>query len=108
MCICELIVWVNLGGYQVAATTDCSPGCITLVQDTGVRTSHSEFTGRVGEGTSIISSSYVDDHGHGTHVAGTALGTSFGVAKKATLHAVKVLDSSGSGSYSNIISGMAW
>lgn len=60
------------------------------VVDTGVRYTHQDFTGRVGEGTSIISNSYWDDHGHGTHVSGTALGSTHGVAKKATLHGVKV------------------
>lgn len=49
-----------------------------------------------------------DDHGHGTHVAGTAMGSAHGVARKATVHAVKVLGSNGSGSYSNIITGLGW
>ena len=49
-----------------------------------------------------------DDNGHGTHAAGIAVGSIHGVAKNAILHAVKVLDSKGAGSYSNIISGMGW
>lgn len=80
----------------------------SLLQDTGLRWSHNDFNGRVGEGTSMISNSYWDDHGHGTHVAGIATGTTYGVAKKAILHSVKVLDANGQGSYSNIISGMGW
>lgn len=78
------------------------------VLDTGIRWTHIDFSGRVGESTSIISNSYWDDHGHGTHVSGTAAGAIHGIAKKATIHAIKVLDSSGSGSYSSIISGMGW
>lgn len=48
--------------------------------------------------------------GHGTHVSGTAMGSQFGVAKKATIHAVKTMGDDGSGSYSNIIAGTgsAW
>ena len=49
-----------------------------------------------------------DCHGHGTHVTGTAAGTKYGIAKKATVHPVRVLDCSGSGSYAQVISGMNW
>ncbi|GFH06242.1 Kazal-like domain-containing protein [Haematococcus lacustris] len=58
--------------------------------------------------SSICDDSNWDDNGHGTHVAGIAAGSIHGVAKKAIVHAVKVLDAQGSGSYSNIISGMGW
>ncbi|EFJ45601.1 hypothetical protein VOLCADRAFT_94094 [Volvox carteri f. nagariensis] len=83
-------------------------GTHVFILDTGVRTSHVAFYGRVGEGTSFVGNSYQDDNGHGTHVAGTALGAVYGVARNAILHPVKVLDSSGSGSYSNIIAGLGW
>ena len=49
-----------------------------------------------------------DCNGHGTHVAGTAVGTSYGVAKKATIHAVRVLGCSGSGSNAGVVAGVDW
>jgi subtilisin len=47
-----------------------------------------------------------DDNGHGSHVAGTAAGTTYGVARGASIYSVKVLDSSGSGSWSTVIAGI--
>ncbi|EFN53702.1 hypothetical protein CHLNCDRAFT_9713, partial [Chlorella variabilis] len=87
-------------------------GVHIYVLDTGLRTTHSEFSGRVGESVSFTSGYAVqgfgDSSGHGTHVSGTAMGSQFGVAKKATIHAVKTMGDDGSGSYSNIIAGMSW
>jgi subtilisin family serine protease len=50
----------------------------------------------------------IDCHGHGTHVAGTVGGTRYGVAKGVSLHAVKVLDCAGSGTWSGVIAGIDW
>ncbi len=82
-------------------------GVHVYVLDTGVDVEHRDFVGRVGEGFSSFGDGVADDHGHGTHVAGTATGTEFGVAKRATLHPVRVLQN-GSGSDSEVIAGIDW
>lgn len=56
-----------------------------------------DFGGRASFAANYVDSSSTDGNGHGTHVAGTVGGTTYGVAKKTKLYAVKVLDSSGSG-----------
>ncbi|KAK2734220.1 Secreted subtilisin-like serine protease sub5 [Myotisia sp. PD_48] len=76
--------------------------------DTGVDINHSEFTGRAVWGSNHVDSSNRDGHGHGTHVGGTMGGTSYGIAKKAKIIAVKVLDDRGSGSISGIVAGINW
>jgi subtilisin family serine protease len=78
--------------------------------DTGIRGTHVEFTGRMGNGfTSINDGRGTDDcDGHGTHVTGTIGGTNYGVAKKVTLHPVRVLDCTGSGTWTQVINGINW
>ncbi|KAF2682622.1 subtilisin-like protease [Lentithecium fluviatile CBS 122367] len=77
--------------------------------DTGINTEHSEFGGRATIGTSLIEGAEgEDDQGHGTHCAGTAAGSKFGVAKEANLIAVKVLGADGSGSNSGVLQGIEW
>ena len=87
-------------------------GIKVAVLDTGILTSHSDLYVAGGYDATGIGS-YIDDHGHGTHVAGTvaALNNTIGVigaAPEAQLYSVKVLDRYGSGSYSNIIAGIEW
>lgn len=60
------------------------------VLDTGLRSSHVDFRGRVGEGVSIVGGDTGDRHGHGTHAAGSAVGGLHGVATRAIIHPVKV------------------
>nr|ACV71845.1 subtilisin-like protease Pr1A [Metarhizium acridum] len=79
--------------------------CVYII-DTGIEASHPEFEGRAAFLKSFISGQNSDGHGHGTHCAGTIGSRAYGVAKKAKLFGVKVLDNQGSGSYSGIISGM--
>jgi subtilisin family serine protease len=95
-------------------------GVDAYVIDTGIRATHAEFKGaggasRVQNDTSHGVIDFVDNdlnpddcNGHGTHVAGTIGGTTYGVAKNVTLHAVRVLDCAGSGTWSGVIAGMNW
>lgn len=84
-------------------------GVHVYVVDTGIRRTHTQFTGRVGNGFDITAGGIGNDcNGHGTHMAGIIAGTTYGVAKQATLHPVRVLDCNGSGSYSNVIAGVNW
>jgi subtilisin family serine protease len=83
-------------------------GVHAYIIDTGVRTTHSEFTGRIGGGYSVISGGVEDCNGHGTHVAGTIGGATYGVAKGVTIHPVRVLSCSGSGTTSGVIAGVNW
>ncbi|MCE2848551.1 MAG: S8 family serine peptidase [Chitinophagaceae bacterium] len=78
--------------------------------DTGIKLTHAEFTGRVSSGFNAITAGAPadDDNGHGSHVAGTVGGTTYGVAKGINLIAVKVLDVNGSGAYSGVIDGINW
>jgi subtilisin family serine protease len=78
--------------------------------DTGIRQDHAEFGGRAKPGYDAILSGGTanDGNGHGTHVAGTVGGSTYGMAKNITLYAVKVLGDNGSGSYSGVIAGIDW
>lgn len=78
--------------------------------DTGIRSTHNEFGGRVLGGYTAISDGrgYEDCNGHGTHVAGTVGGATYGVAKEVKLYAVRVLDCNGSGTNSGVIAGVDW
>jgi subtilisin family serine protease len=85
-------------------------GVHAYIIDTGILTSHTQFTGRIGNGYDAVTSggSANDCNGHGTHVAGTVGGTTYGVAKGVTLHPVRVLNCSGSGTNAGVIAGMDW
>ena len=85
-------------------------GVTAYIIDTGIRASHAQFGGRVGAGYTAISdgNGTNDCNGHGTHVAGTVGGSTYGVAKQVTLRPVRVLDCSGNGSTSGVIAGLNW
>jgi aqualysin 1 len=85
-------------------------GVRIYVLDSGVRTTHVEFGGRAVSGYDFISNDAdaSDCHGHGTHVAGIAAGATYGVAKEASIVAVRVLDCSNQGPWSAIIAGIDW
>lgn len=81
-------------------------GVRVYVIDTGIRTSHTQFGGRASNVFDAFGGSGADCHGHGTHVAGTVGGSTYGVAKSALLRGVRVLNCSGSGSNSGVIAGV--
>ncbi|GAA2579286.1 serine protease [Dactylosporangium fulvum] len=80
------------------------------VIDTGIRFTHTEFGGRAKSGYDFVDNDAdaSDCQGHGTHVAGTVGGATYGVAKDVKLVGVRVLDCKGNGSYSQIIAGVDW
>ncbi|KAB5585503.1 peptidase S8/S53 domain-containing protein [Coniochaeta sp. 2T2.1] len=94
------------GSTSYVYDTSAGAGTCAYVIDTGIYTSHSDFEGRATFLYNAVDSSNTDGNGHGTHVAGTIGSKTYGVAKKTKLYAVKVLDSSGSGSTSGVIAGM--
>ena len=85
-------------------------GVHAYIIDTGIRISHSEFEGRADIGFDAINDGQKgnDCNGHGTHVAGTVGGRTWGVAKNVLLHAVRVLSCQGSGSTAGVVAGIDW
>ncbi|MDQ0799780.1 subtilisin family serine protease [Arthrobacter sp. SLBN-112] len=90
--------------------TAAGAGVTAYVVDTGILASHTDFGGRVAAGWTAVSdgNGTTDCNGHGTHVAGTLAGSTYGVAKSATLVPVRVLDCSGSGYNSDVVAGLDW
>jgi aqualysin 1 len=88
--------------------TNTGSGVTAYIIDTGIRYTHNEFGSRASFGYDSFGGNGSDCNGHGTHVAGTVGGTTYGVAKGVALVAVRVLDCGGSGSWSGVIAGMDW
>jgi len=88
--------------------TPTGAGVRAYIIDTGILASHTQFGGRASVGYDATGGNGVDCNGHGTHVAGTVGGSTYGVAKGVTLIAVRVLDCSGSGTNSGVIAGIDW
>ena len=114
---------------------DAGRGANIYIIDTGVHGSHAEFKNRMGDGVNFAAAGpgpseglldgvlgsldlfnpgkaepndWGDCNGHGTHVAGSAAGASLGIARKATIYAVRVLGCDGSGTNSGVIAGVDW
>ncbi|MGW1728308.1 S8 family peptidase [Streptomyces sp. NPDC002306] len=85
-------------------------GVTVYVIDTGIRITHRDFGGRASYGWDFVDGdrTAADGNGHGTHIAGTVAGTSYGVAKKARVVAVRVLDDAGAGTTAQVIAGIDW
>jgi hypothetical protein len=93
-----------LDGDDEASST--AGGVDVFVVDTGI-SPHADFQDRLAPDCfSATGEGCVDGHGHGTHCAGTVAGLTFGVAKGATLHAVQVLNSRGSGTTDQVVAGI--
>ncbi|WSQ11909.1 S8 family peptidase [Streptomyces sp. NBC_01231] len=85
-------------------------GVTVYVIDTGIRIGHKDFGGRASHGWDFVGGdrNAGDGNGHGTHVAGTVAGAGYGVAKKAEVVAVRVLDNAGAGTTARVIAGIDW
>jgi subtilisin family serine protease len=90
--------------------TSNGTGVDAYIIDTGILLNHVDFAGRAIGGYSAIgtATNYVDQNGHGTHVAGIVGGSTYGVAKNINLIAVRVLDATGGGSTAGVIKGVDW
>ncbi|HLF10937.1 MAG TPA: S8 family serine peptidase, partial [Gammaproteobacteria bacterium] len=95
------------GSYSY--TTD-GTGVTVYIIDTGINFSHVDFGGRATTGIDAVTSggTAADCNGHGTHVAGTVGGTTYGLAKNVNLVAVRVLNCSGSGTTAGVVAGIDW
>ncbi|KAI7261118.1 hypothetical protein KC345_g9892 [Hortaea werneckii] len=107
--LARLSTRANATGNVYNYDSTAGAGAFAYVVDTGINTQHRDFQGRAVLGASFPNSqANSDGNGHGTHVAGIIGSATYGVAKKSTLIAVKVLSNSGSGYLSDVIAGIEW
>lgn len=101
---------LSLGTFdKYLYTADGGEGVDVYVIDTGTYVDHVDFEGRATWGKTIpANDDDLDGNGHGTHCSGTIAGNKYGVAKKAKIFAVKVLNSGGSGTMSDVVKGVEW
>ncbi|HEY0035766.1 MAG TPA: S8 family serine peptidase [Longimicrobium sp.] len=90
--------------------TPSGDGVNVYVIDTGILTTHTEFGGRASVGADFVNDGRngQDCNGHGTHVAGTIAGSTYGVAKNASVIAVRVFGCSGGATNSTIVAAVDW
>ncbi|KAM5429921.1 Secreted subtilisin-like serine protease sub9 [Microsporum canis] len=96
------------GSFDYVYDSDAGSGITIYGVDTGIDIHHPDFGGRATWGVNTVDSENSDQNGHGTHTAGTFAGATYGVAKKARIIAVKVLNAEGTGSTSGVIQGIEW
>jgi len=98
----------NLPLSRTYTYTNTATNVYAYVLDTGIDAAHSQFGGRASNVYDAFGGNGNDCHGHGTHVAGTIGGSTYGVAKGVRLRGLRVLNCSGSGSTSGIIAAIDW
>jgi len=100
----------NMDLQAANASASGGSGVVAYVIDTGVRSDHAQFGGRVESGYTAVSdgNGSEDCNGHGTHVSGTIGGADYGVAPSVSIVPVRVLDCYGSGNLSDVIAGLNW
>jgi subtilisin family serine protease len=98
----------NRGSSILEYSTSQGAGVDVYIIDTGILTEHNDFGGRASFGFDCTGEGPGDRNGHGTHCAGTAAGTTHGIASQSNLFAVKVLNGGGSGTFACVIAGIDW
>ena len=93
------------GTYNYTSTAS---SVYAYIIDTGIYASHANFGGRASNVYDALGGNGTDCNGHGTHVAGTVGSSTYGVAKAVRLRGLRVLNCSGSGATSGIISAIDW
>ncbi|KAM0266885.1 hypothetical protein ACHAPA_006454 [Fusarium lateritium] len=95
------------GATRYSYDSTAGEGTCAYVLDTGIDTVHPDFEGRAEFIATYVDDIWFDDHGHGTHCAGTIGSKTYGVAKKTKLYGIKLFNSTGEGiARSSIIAGM--
>ena len=95
-----------LGLSQSYTYSTAGAGVNAYIIDSGIQTSHSEFGGRAANLFDAFGGDGQDCNGHGTHVAGTVGGATYGVAKSVRLYGVRVLDCANNGTVAGIVAGI--
>ncbi|KAG9092949.1 subtilisin-like serine protease, partial [Ceratobasidium sp. 392] len=99
---------VDVSPRSAVVRTNCGAGVDIYSLDSGIYLEHEQFGGRARWGATFGNYSDIDDNGHGTHTAATAVGKTYGQAPEASVIAVKVLNRKGRGDNSDIIGGINW
>lgn len=95
------------GSTSYVYDSSAGTGTYAYIIDTGINAAHTDFGGRASLGYSAVTGSTTDTVGHGTHVAGTIGGTTYGIAKQATIIAVKVFQGD-EGTTADVLDGYSW
>lgn len=95
------------GSTSYVYDSTAGSGTYAYIIDTGINAAHTDFGGRASLGYSAVTGGTADTVGHGTHVAGTIGGTTYGVAKSATIIAVKVFQGD-EGTTADVLDGYSW